>query len=239
VDDTARPQRDLVAGEVGVPVLLIQDNHIVIGREEVPFDDTYRSELAPRIAEDPGTRLAGFFWAPHGGGEGYEAVTLTAVADTAALDRHQQRLATGDLAELWGGLEAKQRSIESSLNIVTEWSPIADTADDRFEVADHATTMFRLDSYRVPGAVSDAVASVESQWRGRAQDDAVGLVACWSRHLGELDEPIVSVLSRVASDDSMRASFAAPFDTWTGVPRLSGARRITRLLRCSTWSPIH
>ena len=98
-------------------MLLIEDIHIVIGRDEIPFDDTYRSELAPRIAEAPGTRLAGFFWAPHGGGEGYEAVTLTAVTDTPALERHQERLATGDLAELWGSLEAKQRSIVSSLNV--------------------------------------------------------------------------------------------------------------------------
>jgi hypothetical protein len=220
-------------------LLVIQDVHVVIGRDEIPFDDTYRSDLAPRIAEEPGTRLAGFFWAPHGGGEGYEAVTLTAVTDTAALDRHQKRLATGDLAELWGSLEAKQRSIESSLNILAEWSPLAKGGVGQFDSGDNATAMFRLDSFSVPGNVSDAVATVKAQWVDRTADDAVALVGCWTRFLGELDEPTVSVLSRVTSDEALRASFATPRSAWAGVPSITGARRTTRLLRSGGWSPIH
>ena len=106
-------------------MLLIQDVHIVIGREELPFDDAYQNVFAPRVAEDAGTRLAAFFWAPHGAGEGYEAVTLTAVADADALARHQERLATGDLADCWLELEAKHRQLQSSLHVVAEWSPFA------------------------------------------------------------------------------------------------------------------
>jgi hypothetical protein len=219
-------------------VLLIQDVHIVIGREELPFDDAYQNEFAPRVSDDPGTRFAAFFWAPHGGGEGYEAVTLTAVADVNALARHQERLATGDLADCWLELEAKQRNLESSLHVLADWSPLAAGGLDAFTIDDHPTALFRLDAFTVDGPVSDAVAAVESQHRSASDDDTVSIIGCWSPFLGDLDEPVVSVLSRVASDDALRAAFAEPTQPWSGAPALPDARRLTRLLRSVTWSPV-
>jgi hypothetical protein len=219
-------------------VLLIQDVHIIIGREELPFDDAYQNVFAPRVAEDAGTRLAAFFWAPHGAGEGYEAVTLTAVADADALARHQERLATGDLADCWLELEAKHRQLQSSLHVVAEWSPFAARGLDAFTIAEHPTALFRLDSFTVDGPVVDAVAAVESQCRSASDDATVSIIGCWSPFLGDLDEPIVSVLSRVASDEALRAAFAEPTQPWTGVPELPGARRLTRVLRSVSWSPV-
>ena len=219
-------------------MLLIQDVQIVIGREELPLDDAYRSVFAPRVAEDDGTRFAAFFWAPHGAGEGYEAVTLTAVADADALARHQERLTTGDLAEAWLELEAKQRQLHSSLQVVADWSPFAAGGLDAFAIDEHPTALFRLDSFTVAGPVATAVAEIESQHRVAPDDATVSIIGCWSPFLGDLDEPVVSVLSRVASDDAMRSAFAEPTKSWTGVPDLPGARRVTRLLRSVTWSPV-
>jgi hypothetical protein len=219
-------------------VLLIQDVQIVIGREELPLDDAYRSVFAPRLAEDPGTRFAAFFWAPHGGGEGYEAVTLTAVADADALARHQERLATGGLADAWLELEAKQRQLHSSLHVVADWSPFAVGGLDAFTIDEHPTALFRLDSFTVDGPVATAVAEIESQHRTAPDNTTVSVIGCWSPFLGDLDEPVVSVLSRVTSDDALRSAFAEPTKSWTGVPELPGARRVTRLLRSVTWSPV-
>jgi hypothetical protein len=219
-------------------VLLIQDTHIVIGREEVPFDDLYQSGYAPRVADDPGTKFLGFFWAPHGGGEGYEAVTLTAAADFAAVGRHQERLATGDLADTWLELEAKQRQLQSSLHVLADWSPIAANGLDGLEIGEHPTAMFRLDSFTVEGPVADAVAAVATQHENTSDSSNVTVVGCWSPFLGDLDEPVVSVLSRVRSDEALHAAFSEPTQPWSGVPQLPGARRITRLLRSVTWSPV-
>jgi hypothetical protein len=219
-------------------VLLIQDIHIVIGREELPFDDAYQTEFAPRLADDAGTRFLGFFWAPHGGGEGYEAVTLTAAVDFDAVARHQERLATGDLADTWLALEAKQRQLQSSLHVLAEWSALAAHALDAFEIGQHPTALFRLDAFTVDGPVADAVAAVESQHRDATDADTVSIIGCWSPFLGDLDEPVVTVLSRVTSDDALRAAFATPTEPWTGVPALPSARRVTRLLRSVTWSPV-
>ena len=220
-------------------MLLIQDVHVVIGREELPFEDAYRNELAPKIAEAAGTRLCGFFWAPHGAGEGYEAVTLTAVADADALERHQERISVGDLADCWLALEGKQRRTRSSLHLATDWSPMAAGGPAAFDSGDHPTALFRLDSFSVAGPVSSAVDAVKVHFGDAAEDDAVSIVGCWSTFLGELDEPIVTVLSRVKSDDALRAAFAEPTQPWSGVVDLPGARRLTRLLRSVTWSPVH
>jgi hypothetical protein len=220
-------------------VLLIQDVQIVIGREEIPFDDTYREELAPRIADQPGTRVAGFFWAPHGAGEAYEAVTLTAVADVAALERHMERVATGDLADCWLGFEGKVRSLQSSLHRLADWSPLAADGLDGFTLAEHPTALYRLDSFTVDDSVSDAISAVESQFRDAADDTTVAIVGCWTPFLGDLDEPIVHVLSRVTSDEALRNAFSQPTHPWSGTPVLPGARRVTRMLRTTPWSPLH
>lgn len=219
-------------------MLLIQDVHIVIGREELPFDDAYQSAFAPGVAGDLGTRFAGFFWAPHGGGEGYEAVTLTAVADVVALERHQERLATGDLADVWLDLETKQRSLHSSLHVLADWSPIASGGLDAFTVHEHPTALFRLDSYTVDGPVADAVAAVEAQFRAASGDTTVSIIGCWSPFLGDLDVPVVHVLSKIASDEAVKAAFGEPTQAWSGVPVLPGTQRLTRLLRSVTWSPV-
>jgi hypothetical protein len=218
-------------------MLLIMDIHIVVGREEVAFEDAYRSEMAPLIASERGTRLAGFFWAPHGGGEGYEAVTLTAVADLDALDRHQERIAVGDLAGAWSSLEGKQREIRSSLHILAPWSALADQSLE--ELGEHPTAVFRLDALRVGGAIADAVASIAEQGAKGSSGDPTSVVGCWSPFLAELDDPVVWVLSRVASDEALRGLLAEPARPWAGVPVVAGAARTTRLLRNVAWSPVH
>jgi hypothetical protein len=220
-------------------VLLIQDVQVVMGREEIPFDDEYRDQLAPSVAEDPGTRLAGFFWAPHGGGEGYEAITLTAVADADALARHQVRLSTGDLAECWSGFEAKVRSLQSTLHRVADWSPFAAAGLGAFTVGEHATALYRLDSFTVARGVAAAAETIESQFRDAAQGTTVTIAGSWTPFLGDLEEPVVHVLSRVASDEALREAFSDPARTWGGTPEIEGARRVTRLLRSSPWSPLH
>src|SRR4029077_18256774 len=104
-----------------------------------------------------------------------------------ALARHQERLATGDLADCWLDLEAKQRDLLSSLHVLEDWSPLAVGGIDAFTVGEHATALFRLDASTVDGPIADAVATVESQHRSASADDTVSIIACWSPFLGELD----------------------------------------------------
>ena len=122
--------------------------------------------------------------------------------------------------------------------MLADWSPLAAEGLEAFTLGEHPTALFRLDSFTVDGPVADAVAAVESQYRSSPDDATVSIIGCWSPFLGDLDEPVVSVLSRVPSDDALRAAFADPTRPWAGVPELPGARRLTRLLRSVTWSPV-
>jgi len=219
-------------------MLLTQDISVVIGREEIPFEDDYRSSLAPRVADDAGSRFAGFFWAPHGTGEGYEAVTLTALEDIEAFGRHDSRLADGDLADVWRELTAKQRRSESTLQVVADWCELARGGLDAFEVEEGPAAMFRLDSFRVSGSVAEGVAAIETQVATASEDDPVSVVGCWSPFLGDLSDPVVTVLSRVRSDDALREVLARPTEPWPGVPDLPGGRRACRVLRSVAWSPV-
>ena len=89
--------------------------------------------------------------------------------------------ATGDLADCWLELEAKQRSLHSSLHVLAEWSPLAAGGLDGFDLAEHPTALFRLDSFTVTGPVADAVgcgrSTVPSAIRRRDRVDHRVLVA--------------------------------------------------------------
>lgn len=213
-------------------MLLIQDVHIVIGREEVPFEDHYRS-YAGLVSSGEGVRFAGCFWAPHGGGQGYEAVTLTLVDDVAALVVHQDRVADGDLAAEWRALEARQRHIESSAHELAPWSRVADRPD-----GDGPTALFVLDRVDVGGSLDGALAEI-GQRSSASSDTTVEPIAAWAPLLGGLDQPVLHVLSRVRSDVHLRAALAdvERYEPWTGSPVSTAARRQTRLLRSTTWSP--
>jgi len=93
-------------------MILVQDIHQVIARREVDFETAYR-ETAPRLNTDDASFLW-FAWAPHGGGEGYEAVTLASFGDPDALARHQERMRYGDLGEWWASVEAMRYTLHSS-----------------------------------------------------------------------------------------------------------------------------
>ena len=224
-------------------MLLIHDTHIVVGREELPFEAAYRSVLAPAVATDPSARLAGFFWAPHGVGEGYEAVSLVLLDDVEALVRHQARLATGDLSDCWLALEAQQRSIDSRACVVAGWSPIARAPVASYAAAgEHPTSTLRLDTFILDVPVAKALDEVETHHDRGGEDDTVSILACWSPLLGDLDERTLHVLTKVRSNEALRAVFDASDGTipWSGLPKVSGVRRHRRqLLRSVVWSPIH
>ncbi len=217
-------------------MLMIQDVLVVIGREEIPFEDEYRA-FGERVGECPGVRLAAFTWAPHGSGEGYEAVALVAVDDVDALARHQERLATGELVAERCRLEAQLHEATSSVGVIAGWSPLLD--DDLATADEHPPTLLRLDTFGLGGPSGAAVDELD---RHREKDDESALlepIACWTPLLGDLDASSVTVLSRLRSTDGLRSAIAEGLDTWPGEPAVSAAvSHQTRLLRSVAWSPI-
>ncbi len=215
-------------------MLLIQDIHIVRGRAELPFEDGYRDDIVPRLA-DLGAQLRYFGWSPHGAGAGYEAIVLTEVDDGAALMEYQQAVAFGALADVWERFETSDHELRSSLLVAygtPDWSASADGSGPR--------TLFRHDTLAVEGPLDAAVASVEQQYADAPGDALLRLVGCFEPAVGELAEPEVTVLTRVASFDGLQAALGAlDAGPWSGTPDVDGLlRRQVRISRCAEWSPL-
>ena len=219
-------------------MLIIQDIHIVQGRSELPFEDAYRDELAPRLA-DCGARLAFFGWAPHGGGQGYEAVALTTVPDGDALLAYQEALAAGALAEVWAGLEGGDHRLVSSLHVAADASPFGHDGDPAPEVDTEAPpTLYRHETIRLSGNIDDALSEITRRHADAAADDLLALAACYTPFFGELAAPEVTIVNRVGSLDTLRDALGDVTTPWSGTLAVSGADCVqTRLLRGATWAP--
>lgn len=215
-------------------MLIVLDIHQVIGRSEVAFEETYRDTLLPALT---GTaRLAFFGWLPHGAGEGYEAVTLTAVTDTAALYDYQERLRRGDLASWWTSVEVMRYSLDSSLHLATgELTPTPG------EPVAGAGGMFRLDSG--VGALRDSASHVAGELAG-SDGELCRLVTALSPFLGRLGGSTLHVLYTVANDERLVAALDADDAAfrWPGTADpahfAGGGPERHRLVRATGWSPL-
>ena len=225
-------------------MIIIQEIHQVIGVQELPFEDSYRDTYLPAVATDPDTRLLWFGWAPHGGGQGYEAATITAARDLGAWDRLVERGRYGDLAAWATSIEAMRYSMQVHVCEVENVVPVdfADLNSVPGTAGDHAPSVLRLDSLRSadPRGVLAALANA-------AASSASGMLApagCWASILGGLDRAPVHILYRIGSPDDLRDALGAadPLHQWSGsltvAAGLDDEPMETRLLRTARWSPL-
>jgi hypothetical protein len=217
-------------------MLLVQDIHIVRGREELPFEDTYRDELAPALGEH-GARLAFFGWAPHGGGQGYEALVLTAVDDAAALRSYQEAIAFGALSDAWRRIEASNHSLHSTLLVATDHG--FDVPPAPASAPEGTRPLFRHDTLTLAGSAV-AGASALGSIVGGPDDDLLEVLGCFGPALGELAEPEVVVFSKIRDFERLRGALGdLAGGPWTGTATVDGmVRRTVRISRCAPWSPI-
>jgi hypothetical protein len=178
-------------------VIIVQDIHQVIGREELEFERVYREELAPAIASAE-TSLCYFGWLPHGAGEGYEAVTLTSCSNGNALDRYQERLRAGEIGSTWTGLEAKRYGMRSSVHALG-----AGVEDWQSRISPRATTpgtLHRLDIVELDRPVTDVAPLLNSMVAEESSTRLLTPLAWWEPVFGGLEGHVVSVLGAVTSE---------------------------------------
>src|SRR6476659_3932329 len=133
----------------GIDVIISLDIHQVIGEQELAFEDTYRDVYVAALGENPDARLLWFGWLPHGAGQGYEAVTITAATDIAAWERLVERSRYGDLGEWATTVDAMRYSLDSSIHVTSPWSPLERLAlsDVPTTIDDREPTVLRLDTF--------------------------------------------------------------------------------------------
>ena len=79
-------------------MLLVYEQHQIMGKHEAAFEHAYRMEWAPRLAETTDARLLWYFNVAHGAGRSYQIITLTGLASGKTWQSLRDRLTRGDLA---------------------------------------------------------------------------------------------------------------------------------------------
>lgn len=209
---------------------MVQDIHQVIARREIEFETTYKEQAAQLNDDD--CRLLMFAWAPHGGGEGYEAVTLMSFSGSAALGRHQERIRYGDLGQWWTSTESMRYGLHSSTHVLE--SPPLETKE-----SDSEPRLFRLDRLALRVPLIELRNELPTGAAPVTDDGVLDVLGWWTPFFGDLEEPSLTVLNRVRSDDAFLEAFRHLDRPWTGSLEPSGAvREEARLLRSVPWSPV-
>lgn len=217
--------------------VLLQDRFQVRGRSELPFEEALRDHHGPDGADAPG-RLVLAAWVPHGGGEGYEFVTLVELRDAADLNALFRWHASAE-GSTWNatvqGMCYTQVSTLHELRHGTLASVRSATEAQRAG-SQGPPPLYRLDTLTVSNPV-ETLADVGKQFAAGQAPGAelvVTPVACWSPLLSLLDKPEISVLYRFV-DNGFRRVFEqdSPVELWSGELDLEtrATGRHTRLLR--------
>ena len=213
--------------------VLLQDIYQVKGRSELPFEEALQEHFWGPGRLAPG-RLALSAWLPHGGGEGYEYVTLIELADGAELTAYHRWTAAAD-GVAWNarvqGMCYSQRSSLHQLRFGTLDEVRAETRALRADGSGRPP-MYRLDRLTTPNP-ADALAVIGAQLAAAA-GQVLTPVAAWSPLLSVLAAPEVSVLYQFTTD-GFRRVFAddSAMRLWDGEIDLDkvATARDTRILR--------
>jgi len=214
------------------------------------FEQLVRDQWLPAIAARPGARLAWFATSTRGAVHADEAVTITGVADGAALTELGQRIHGGDLTTLATALSGLRTGVETRILEPLDYDPlnISSVAEIPAEAQQLDARSYMHDF--VPPVVGN-MRGYEDMRRGRymaltEQDlSGVALRASWRTVPGGGPVPEMFNLSEIRSLDALERLVCdeipkeyKAMGTWMWTALASRDRWTTRLVRSATWSPL-
>jgi hypothetical protein len=134
-----------------VTLFFVHEIHALDASGAAGFEQSVRDDLVPAIATDASTRLVWCARSMPGSAAFPELITMTAVADGAALERLADRYRTGDLRELSIGIDRhRQDRTVRVLAALEEFNPYSVDLDDVPLVRDDAPTEMYIHDWVVP-----------------------------------------------------------------------------------------
>ena len=129
-------------------MLLLREEHSVIGLKEDDFEDAVRDEWMPALAKSEDARLLYYAHLAHGSGLAYRVVTFTLLRDAAAWGRLVDRVHNGDLQSLAVKLDDLRYGVESKQLLPLPWSKVQQIEIEEvpIEPGEHELSVFMEDT---------------------------------------------------------------------------------------------
>ena len=129
-------------------MLLLREEHSVIGLKEDDFEDAVRDEWMPALAKSEDARLLYYAHLAHGSGLAYRVVTFTLLRDAAAWGRLIDRVHNGDLKSLAVKLDDLRYGVESKQLLPLPWSKVQQIEIEEvpIEPGEHELSVFMEDT---------------------------------------------------------------------------------------------
>ena len=129
-------------------MLLLREEHQVIGLKEDDFEEAVRDDWMPALAKSEDARLLYYLNLAHGSGLAYRVVTYTLLRDGAAWGRLVDRIDHGDLKSLAEKLHGLRYEVESKQLLPLPWSKIQQIEIEEVptEPGEHELSLFMEDT---------------------------------------------------------------------------------------------
>lgn len=105
-------------------MLFLHETHSVRGAREAEFDASFRDGWMKSLASIDGARLLYFLRQAPGSGSSYRVVTITGLHDGAAWEDLARRVETGELADWAAGVDELRHDVEAKILVPLPWSPL-------------------------------------------------------------------------------------------------------------------
>ena len=235
----------------GLGVLFVHEVHKVRGRAEDAFEAAFREGWMPTLGACDEARLLWYANQAHGSGPAYTVVTVTAVRDGPAWERLAVRIQKGDLKQWVRELDELRHDVEAKLLVPLGWSPRQDVDFDEVPVdgREHELTLYMEDTvwpYEDKfGEYIDRCGEVYSKSLDRP-NPLLTIEAAFAPALGSHVRREVTLMQRIHDPDALlkllQTEIAPEYrraGTWMHDALELRDEWTSRLLRTSSWSPLH
>jgi hypothetical protein len=235
----------------GLGVLFIHEVHTVRGRAEDDFEAAFRDGWMPMLGAGDDGRLLWYANHAHGTGPAYTVVTVTVVRGGAAWERLALRIQKGDLRKWMRDLDELRHDVDAKLLVPLAWSPLkgVDFDDVPTDRREHELTLYMEDTiWPYPdkfGEYIDRCGEVYSKSLDRP-NPLLTIEAAFQPALGSQRRREVALMQRIHDPQALLrllqteipTEYRGP-GTWMHDALELRDRWTSRLMRTSSWSPLH
>ena len=228
------------------PVFVLHQLHRLSDSSAEAFEAIWRDDLMGALAQNPGIRLLWYATVSDISLHGEEAITMVGIRDTEALSHLAEQSRTGTLASLFGKLHGLRSDIESRLLKPLRHNRLKPDFDAiRTDAVEHKTAAYMHD-FVAPriGKRRGYEQAMEQIYMSLDVNAEISIWAGMEPVVGHIPEQLN--ISRIQSDERLFSLLTsnAPRERkqpgeWMHDALAVRDRWTTRLVRCTSWSPMY